>query len=105
MLTGTPMKIFLYFDWIGSRKQLRLHDNKIQKAASEVGVDYLGIHGSMNQKWNFCWVFDAKSYDHFMQMTAKVPMPPQMPHYITEFLIPVPLPDDEKPLRIGVSKN
>ena len=99
------MKVLLYFDWIGSRKQLKDHDDRIQKAAKEVGVEYIGLHGSMNKKWNFCWIFDVRSYDHFMEMTAKVPMPPQMPHYITELLIPVPLPDNEQSLRIGVEKQ
>jgi len=60
------MKILLYFDWAGSRKDLREHDKRMQKAAKEVGVEYMGIHGSMNQKWNYCWLFDARSYDHFM---------------------------------------
>jgi hypothetical protein len=91
----TSMKILLYFDWVGSRKELREHDKRMQKAATEVGVEYMGIHGSMNQKWNFCWLFDARSYDHFMEMTAKVPRPLQMTHYITELLIPVRLPIDE----------
>ena len=91
----TAMKILLYFDWVGSRKELREQDKRMQKAAKEVGVEYMGIHGSMNQKWNYVWLFDAKSFDHFMQMTAKVPRPPQMIHYITELLIPVQLPLDE----------
>lgn len=92
------MKILLYFDWVGSRKELREHDKRMQNASKEVGVEYMGIHGSMNQKWNFCWLFSAKSYDHFMEMTAKVPRPPQMTHYITELLIPVKLPNDEPSL-------
>ena len=88
------MKILLYFDWAGSRKELKEHDKRMQNAANEVGVGYMGIHGSMNQKWNFCWLFDAHSYDHFMEMAAKVSRPPQMSHYITEFLIPVQLPEE-----------
>jgi hypothetical protein len=91
----TEMKILLYFDWVGSRKELREQDKRMQKAAKEVGVEYMGIHGSMNQKWNYCWLFDARSFDHFSEMTAKVPRPPQMTHYITELLIPVKLPVDE----------
>ena len=90
----TEMKILLYFDWMGSRKELKEHDNRIQKSCEETGVQYLGIHGSMNQKWNYCWLFDAHSYDHFMEMTTKVPRPLQMNHYITELLIPVMLPDE-----------
>ncbi|HIH88407.1 TPA: hypothetical protein HA344_04250 [Candidatus Bathyarchaeota archaeon] len=92
------MKILLYFDWVGSRKELREHDKRLQNASKEVGVEYMGIHGSMNQKWNFCWIFSARSYDHFMEMTAKVPRPPQMTHYATELLIPVKLPNDEPSL-------
>jgi len=88
------MKILLYFDWDGSRKELKEHDKKIQSACEETGVEYLGIHGSMNQKWNYLWMFDAKSYDHFMEMASKVNRPLQMTHYITELLIPVRLPVD-----------
>jgi len=89
------MKILLYFDWIGSRKELREHDAKMQKACKATGVEYMGMHGSMNQKWNYVLLFDAKSYDHFMEMAAKVPRPLVMTHYITELLIPVQLPVEE----------
>ncbi len=92
------MKILLYFDWTGSRKELKEHDKRTQKACEETGVHYLGIHGNMNQKWNYCWLFDARSFDHFMEMTAKVSRPPQMTHYITEVLIPVTLPDEHPSL-------
>jgi hypothetical protein len=92
------MKILLYFDWAGSRKELKEQDKRIQKSCEETNVQYLGIHGSMNQKWNYCWLFDAHSYDHFMEMTAKVPRPIHMTHYITELLNPVILPDEHPSL-------
>ena len=88
------MKVLLYFDWVGSRKELREHDKRMQTAAKEVGVEYLGLYGTMNQKWNYSWLFEARSYDHFMEMTAKVARPPQMTHYITELLLPVKLPNE-----------
>lgn len=86
------MKVLLYFDWAGSRKELKEQDKRMQKSCEETGIQYMGIYGSMNQKWNYVWLFDARSYDHFMEMTAKVPRPPQMTHYITELLIPATLP-------------
>jgi hypothetical protein len=92
------MKILLYFDWVGSRKELKEHDKRMQKACQDSGVEYMGIHGSMNQKWNYCWLFDARSYDHFMEMAARVPRPPQMIHYVTEHLIPVQLPNEQPSL-------
>ena len=91
----TGMKVILYFDWVGSRKELKSQDNKMQKSCKETGVQYMGIHGPQNQKWNYAWLFDVKSFDHFMEMTAKVPRPPQMTHYITELLIPVQLPVEQ----------
>jgi len=88
------MKILLYFDWAGSRKELKELDKLMQKSCEETGIQYMGIYGSMNQKWNYVWLFDARSYDHFMEMTAKVPRPPQMNHYVTELLIPATLPKE-----------
>jgi hypothetical protein len=87
------MKILLYFDWTGTRKELKEHDIKLRQSCKDTGVEYTGLFGSMNQKWNFVWLFDAKSYDHFMEMTQGVPRPPQMTHYITELLIPIKLPE------------
>ena len=46
----TALKILLYFDWVGSRKELKEHDERIQEASKEVGVEYMGIHYSMNLK-------------------------------------------------------
>jgi hypothetical protein len=87
------MKILLYFDWVGTRKELKEHDIKLRQSCKDTGVEYNGLFGSMNQKWNFVWLFDAKSYDHFMEMTQGVPRPLQMTHYITELLIPIKLPE------------
>ncbi|MCX6642508.1 MAG: hypothetical protein NTV15_03870 [Candidatus Bathyarchaeota archaeon] len=86
------MKILLYFDWVGTRMELTEHDAKMKTAANETGVTYMGIYGSMNQKWNYVYVFEATSFDHFFAMTQKVPRPVQMTHYISELLIPVALP-------------
>ena len=82
------MKILLYFDWTGTRKELKDHDKKMQKSCLDTGVEHQGLYGSMNEKWNFVWIFEANSFDHFMEMSWKVPRPPQMSHYITELLIP-----------------
>ena len=86
------MKILLYFDWSGTRMEVAEHAAKMKTAAEETGVSYVGIYGSINQKWNYVYVFDAKSFDYFMEMAQKVPRPVQMTHYITELLIPVTLP-------------
>jgi len=82
------MKILLYFDWTGTRKELKDHDKKMQKSCLDTGVEHQGLYGSMNEKWNFVWIFEANSFDHFMEMSWKVPRPPLMSHYITELLIP-----------------
>ena len=83
------MKILLYFDWVGTRKEVAEHNNKMQVACNETGVQYLGIYGAMSQKWNYVYLFDARNYDHFMEMSAKVPRPQHMTHDITEILLPI----------------
>ena len=85
------MKILLYFDWVGTKKGLREHDKKMQKSCIETGVEHEGLYGSMNEKWNYVWVFKANSFDHFLEMSRKVPRPVHMVHYITELLIPISL--------------
>jgi hypothetical protein len=91
-VTGTTMKILLYFDWSGTRMELSEHATKMKTAAEDTGVSYMGVYGSMNQKWNYVYVFEANTFDHFYSMAQKVPRPVQMTHYITELLIPVTLP-------------
>jgi hypothetical protein len=85
------MKILLYFDWMGTRKELKEHDKKMQKSCHDSGVKYDGLFGSMNEKWNYVWIFDAQGYDHFLEMARNVPRPVNMAHYITELLIPINL--------------
>ena len=87
------MKILLYFDWAGTRKEVKEHVDKMKAACKETGVEYVGIYGAMSQKWNYCYIFDARSYDHFQEMARKVPRPLPMTHYVTELLIPVTLPE------------
>ena len=85
------MKILLYFDWAGSRKELKEHDRKMQESCNETGVGHEGLYGSMNAKWNYVWVFEADGFDHFLEMSRRVPRPVYMTHYITELLIPINL--------------
>ncbi len=82
------VKILLYFDWTSSRKELKKHDMKMQKSCEDTGVGYEGLYGSMNAKWNHVWIFEANSFDHFLEMSRKVMRPVHMVHYITELLIP-----------------
>ena len=81
------MKILLYFDWMGSRKEVKDWVAKIIKACEETGIEYLGLYGTMNQKWHYAAMFDANNYDEFLRMARKVPRPKNMTHYITELLI------------------
>ena len=85
------MKILLYFDWIGTRKELKEHDKKMQKTCIETGVEHEGLFGSMSEKWNYVWLFQANSFDHFLEMSRKVPRPIHMTHYITEILLSIRL--------------
>ena len=85
------MKILLYFDWVGTRKELKEQDKKMHKSCIETGVEHMGLYGSMNAKWNYVWVFGPDSFDHFLEMSRKVPRPVNMTHYITELLLPAQL--------------
>lgn len=82
------MKILLYFDWAGTRKELKAHDKKMQSAAEETGVEYIGLYGSMTEKWNYVWLFSTNSYDKFIDLARRVPRPVHMTHYIIEGLYP-----------------
>ena len=81
------MIILLYFDWSGSRKELKEWSDKIVAACEQNGVKYLGLYGSMGEKWNHVGMFETKSYDEFLKMGKHVKRPPHMSHYITEILL------------------
>lgn len=81
------MKVLLYFDWAGSRKDLKEWNEKIIVACEETEVSYDGLFGSMNKKWNHVAMFEANSYDEFLKMASMVPKRPMMTHYITELLL------------------
>lgn len=84
---GVVMIILLYFDWCGSRKELKEWNDKIVDACENTGIKYVGLYGSMNEKWNYVGVFETKSYDEFLKMGKQVSRPPCMTHYITEILM------------------
>ncbi|UCH57309.1 MAG: hypothetical protein JSV18_08265 [Candidatus Bathyarchaeota archaeon] len=85
---GVTMIILLYFDWIGSCKELKDWEDKIAESCSRTGVEYRGLYGSMNEKWNFVSVFETDGYDRFLEMGRKVVRHVKMPHHITELLLP-----------------
>jgi hypothetical protein len=82
------MKILLYFDWVGGFKELREWENKIRDACVNSGVEYEGLFGSMNEKWNYVGIFEAETYEHYLAMEKKVARPPMMTHNIVEVLLP-----------------
>ena len=83
------MLVLLYFDWAGSRKDLKEWKERIVQSCDETGVEYRGMYGSMNEKWNYVAIFGVTSYDEFMKMSRKVPKRPLMTHYITNLLLEV----------------
>ena len=83
------MLVLLYFDWAGSRKDLKEWKERIVQSCDETGVEYRGMYGSMNEKWNYVAIFGVTSYDEFMKMSRKVPKRPLMTHYITTLLLEV----------------
>lgn len=81
------MLILLYFDWCGSRKELKEWVSRITEACKETDVEFTGLYGSMNKKWNHVGVFETDSYDEFLRMGKLVKRPSCMSHYITELLL------------------
>ncbi|HUS79217.1 MAG TPA: hypothetical protein VM050_11235 [Patescibacteria group bacterium] len=85
------MRILLYFDWSATRKELKEWEDKIKVACDETKVTYMGLHGSMNEKWNYVGMFETDSFDEFQVMARKVPRPKYMTHHITEILMQINL--------------
>jgi hypothetical protein len=84
-----PLIIILYFDWTGSRKDLGEWVDKIKKSCEEEDIEYMGVYGPMNVKWNYAAMFKCDSVDKFRVMARKVPRPSYMPHYINEILFQI----------------
>jgi len=82
------MIILLYFDWVGGHKELKEWETKIREACVNSGVEYEGLFGSMNEKWNYVSIFEAEAYENFLAMGKKVARPQMMPHNIVEVLLP-----------------
>ena len=82
------MIILLYFDWVGSHKELKVWETNIKEACEKTNVEYQGLYGSMNEKWNYVSIFEAEDYGHFLAMGKHVDRPLLMPHNIVEVLLP-----------------
>jgi hypothetical protein len=82
------MIFLLYFDWSGSRRELTEWNNRIKESCEIEDVKFMGIYGSMNEKWNHVSMFEAEGFEKFLKTVRRVGRPPHMTHYITEILIP-----------------
>ncbi|MGD2200090.1 MAG: hypothetical protein PVJ38_00485 [Candidatus Bathyarchaeota archaeon] len=82
------MIVLLYFDWVGSSKELKAWETKIQESCEKTGVEYMGLYGSMNEKWNFVSIFKTNGYEKFLEMGKNVVRHAKMPHHIAEVLLP-----------------
>ena len=81
------MIILLYFDWAGTKAELKEYCEKIVSACENTEVQLMGLYGPMNVKWNYVGMFETDSYDRFLKMGRQVTRHPKMPHHITEILI------------------
>ena len=82
------MMILLYFDWVGNSKELKEWESQIIEACEKTNIEYIGLYGSMNLKWNYVSVFEAEAYESFLTMGKNVVRPQKMPHNIVEVLLP-----------------
>ncbi len=80
--------ILIYFDWFGNRTEFKEYNEKIKQACEKFGVRYLGLYGPMSVKWNYVSIFEADSFDGFLEMGRQVTPHPKMPHHIAEILLP-----------------
>ena len=85
------MKVLVYFDWTGSRKELKEWVEKILEACGETEVEYEGLYGPLNEKWNYVGIFETESYDEFRRMTRKVSRRPYMTHTVSNILVKINL--------------
>lgn len=85
------MIILIYFDWTGSRKELKDWNERIIESCKNIGVKYMGLYGPHNKKWNYVSIFESESYDKFLEMGKKVIRSTSMPHHISEILSSVKL--------------
>ena len=82
------MIILLYFDWVGSTKELKDWEDRIKEACENTGVEYKGLYGPINEKWNFVSILETETYDNFLAMGKKVVRHQKMPHNIAQVLLP-----------------
>ena len=85
------MMILLYFDWMGTSKELKEWETQIREACEITGVDYRGLFASLNLKWNFVSIFETDTYNRFLSMGKNVVKHWRMPHNIAEVLVPTEL--------------
>lgn len=83
------MKVLVYFDWTGSRKELKEWVDTILEACGETEVEYEGLYGPLNEKWNYVAIFETESYDEFRRMTRKVSRRQCMTHTVSNILVKI----------------
>jgi hypothetical protein len=88
---GSTLKVLVYFDWAGSRKELKEWLECIVKACDETEVEYEGLYGPLNEKWNYVGMFETESYDEFRRMTRKVSRRSHMTHTVSNILVKINL--------------
>ena len=82
------MIILLYFDWVGSHKELMEWEANIKEVCEKTKVEYQGLFGPMNDKWNYVSIFETEAYENFLNMGKNVVRSLNMPHNIVEVLLP-----------------
>jgi len=88
------MIILWYFNWRTApgedkRKGLKEIYEKVKKAFEKTDVKFLGPYGPLNERWNYVWMFEAESFDKYMEVRMKLgPAPKEITNHVHKLLFP-----------------
>lgn len=84
------MSLFIisYFDWEGSREGLMGWVETMRGQCDKHGVDFMGLYGPSQVKFNWAMVFRADSQDHHAKTWREIPIPAEVTHMVLHYLWP-----------------
>lgn len=88
------MIIEICFQWETITEGLREHYEIVKKTCEEEdGVEFMGLFGPLNERWNWVYMFKAESFDRLREVSGKWDeryggRPKQATNVIWKILIP-----------------
>ena len=82
------MIVINYFDWSGTRDGLMRWAEAVQGECERHNIEFLGLSGPSQVKFNWCFIHNVKSQEHYHRAWSELGIPVEVTYSVIHYFWP-----------------